>query len=58
MELCGWQRAKYINNICVAFAALFHYNNLCPTYTNKDQVLKPQYTALSHIHVLVNYSCV
>ena len=26
MVLCGWQRAKCINNnICVAFVALFHY---------------------------------
>ena len=22
VELCGWQRATYINNICVAFVAL------------------------------------
>ena len=26
MELCGWQRTKYINNICVAFVELCHYN--------------------------------
>ena len=26
MEFCGWQRAKYINNVCKAFVTLYHYN--------------------------------
>ena len=43
MELCGWQRAKYIKNICVAYVAL-QYVATYYTDTNrpekKDQVLK------------------
>ena len=26
MELCGWQRAKYINSVCKALVALYQYN--------------------------------
>ena len=28
MEWCGWQRAKYNNNICVAYVAPRAHNNI------------------------------
>ena len=42
MELCGWQRAKYINNVCKAFITLCHYNMSTDANRpeNKDRVLK------------------
>ena len=43
MELCVWQRAKYINNVCKAFVALCHHNYVILILTRssgrKDQVL-------------------
>ena len=42
MELCGWYSAKYMNNVCKAFVALYYYN--MSTDANrpekKDRVLK------------------
>ena len=45
MELCGWQRAKYINNVCKAFVALCHYNTSTDANRpeKKDRVLNPMY---------------
>ena len=43
MQLYGWQRAKYINDICVDFIALCHYNMYITTDANRpenDQVSK------------------
>ena len=36
MELCGWQRAKYINNVCKAFVAPCHYN-ICTSDANRSE---------------------
>ena len=48
MELCGWQKAKYINNVCKGFVALYTIT-ICTTDTyrpeKKDQVLKAMYIA-------------
>ena len=37
MQLCGWQRAKYINDTCVDFIALCHYNMYITTDPNRPE---------------------
>ena len=45
MEVCQWQKAKYINNVRKAFVVLCHYNNyyvllILTGLKRKIQVLK------------------
>ena len=52
MELCRWQKAKFINNVCVAFVALYAII-ICTNDINKpekkDQVLKTYSYVASYI---------
>ena len=56
MELCGWQRAKYINNVCKAFVAStmpFQYVATTDVYRpeKKDQVLKPYVYCMAKLSI-------